>query len=91
MEKKESTCLLFEFITKNPRPHENVLARVGSYLDILLSSMISALVAVTYIWFTGLHPSVMIAIVIFAVLVILRHRGNIKRMIQGTENKIRWI
>ena len=58
---------------------------------VALSSMISALVAVTYIWFTGTHPSVMIAIVIFAVLVILRHRGNIKRMIQGTENKVRWI
>ena len=58
---------------------------------VALSSMVSSLVAVAYIWFAGSHPSVMIAIVIFAVLVILRHRGNIKRMLQGTENKIRWM
>lgn len=56
-----------------------------------LSSMVSALVAVAYICFTGRHPSVVVAIVIFAVLVIIRHSGNIKRMLRGTENKIHWM
>lgn len=56
-----------------------------------LSSMVSAFAAVTYICFTDSHPSVVVAIVIFAVLVFIRHRSNIKRMLCSTENKIRWM
>ena len=56
-----------------------------------LSSMVSALAAVTYIGFTARHPSVVVAIVIFAALVFIRHRSNIKRMLCGTENKISWM
>ena len=56
-----------------------------------LSSMVSALAAASYICITGRHPSVAAAIVIIAALVIMRHRGNIKRMLSGTENKIRWM
>lgn len=56
-----------------------------------LSSMVSSLTAVIYLWLIPAHLSVKVVIVIFAVLVIVRHRANIMRMVQGTENKIHWM
>lgn len=58
---------------------------------VALSSMVSALAAVICLWITSSHLSVRMAIVMFAMLVIIRHSDNIKRMLRGTENKIRWI
>ena len=56
-----------------------------------LSSMLSSIVAMIYLWCTTSDLSVKVAIVIFAVLVIIRHRENIKRMLKGIENKISWM
>ena len=56
-----------------------------------LSSMVSALVAVIYVCLGCRHLSVMAAIVAFAILVILRHKRNIKRMLGGAETKIHWM
>ena len=56
-----------------------------------LSSMVSALAAVAYIWLVADHVSVKAAIVFFALLIILRHHENIQRMIRGTERKIHWM
>lgn len=58
---------------------------------VALSSMLSSLAAVMYLWFTGAHPSVLLAVTFFAALIILRHTDNLRRMRLGTENKIRWM
>ena len=58
---------------------------------VALSSMLSAVSGVIYIWCVSTHPSVTAAAVIFALLIILRHHENVRRMIQGNENKIHWM
>lgn len=56
-----------------------------------LSSMLSAVAVAVYLWLTPAHLSVRVVIVFFALFVIVRHKGNIKRLLTGTENKIRWM
>lgn len=56
-----------------------------------LASILSSLTAVVCVWLDGPQQSVMTATVVFALLVIVRHRANIMRMLQGSENKIHWI
>ena len=56
-----------------------------------LSSMLSSLAAMAYIWSTDAHLSVKIAAAVFAALIIARHHENIARMLQGNERKIRWM
>ena len=56
-----------------------------------LSSMISSLAAVVYLWLSGGEIPVVIAAGIFALLIILRHHENIKRMVRGCERKISWM
>ena len=58
---------------------------------VALSSMSSAVAGVIYIWCVSDNPSVTVAAAIFALLIILRHRENMHRMIQGNENKIHWM
>ena len=58
---------------------------------VALSSMSSAVAGVIYIWCVSDNPSVTVAAAIFALLIILRHRENMRRMIQGNENKIHWM
>lgn len=61
------------------------------YKIVSLSSIVSALVAAVYVCLTGKHPSVMMTIVVFAALIIIRHRGNIRRIRDGSERKIHWM
>ena len=56
-----------------------------------LSSMISACVAVAYVGAIGAGTAVVSTAAICAVLIVLRHSGNIQRMISGTERKISWM
>ena len=56
-----------------------------------LSSMLSALAAMIYIWLCNKPISIIVAVAVFAVLVIARHHSNIKRMLNGTENRVKWI
>ena len=58
---------------------------------VAVSSMSSAVAGVIYIWCVSDNPSVTVAAAIFALLIILRHRENMHRMIQGNENKIHWM
>lgn len=58
---------------------------------IALSSIGSALIATLYVWLSGMSALMIIALVVFDVLIVWRHRKNIKRMIEGTENKISWM
>ena len=56
-----------------------------------LSSIVSSVAALIYICFADSHISVICAAAAFAALILLRHRGNIRRMIAGNERKIHWI
>ncbi len=56
-----------------------------------LSSIVSSVAALIYICFADSHISVICAAAAFAALILLRHRGNIRRIIAGNERKIHWI
>lgn len=55
-----------------------------------LSSMLAAIVAVIYsliVW----DPALIIVVLIMSTFVIYRHRANIKRIINKTEPKVKWL
>ena len=56
-----------------------------------LSSMLSSVGAVVYLWLSGAAAPMVVAAGIFALLIILRHHENIKRMMEGCERKISWM
>ena len=56
-----------------------------------LSSILSSLAAAFFMWVIHAHVSVILAVGIFSALIIVRHHGNIRRMISGTERKISWM
>ena len=58
---------------------------------ISLSSMISALAATIYIFLSTEAKPVQLALVVFSLLIIIRHRKNIERMWKHQENKISWM
>lgn len=72
-------------------PLVTILIALFLFKIVALSSMVSALAAVIYIWSAGAHASIISAITIFAILGIIRQRDNILRMFRGAENKIRWM
>ena len=58
-----------------------------------LSSMCAALASSIYITYMqiGVSTEIIIASWLLTVLVIYRHRSNIKKILDGTENKISWL
>lgn len=58
---------------------------------IALSSALSAVAVTGYVLFIGAELPIAVAVGIFTLLILLRHRGNFLRMAKGTENKIRWM
>jgi glycerol-3-phosphate acyltransferase PlsY len=56
-----------------------------------LSSVISACTAAVYLWLMGAGTAVVSTAAMCAGLIVLRHSGNIRRMIGGTERKISWM
>ncbi len=56
-----------------------------------LSSIISAVAATVFVWLTTGSWKMGGAVVVFAVLIIVRHRKNIAKMIRGEENRIKWM
>ena len=56
-----------------------------------LSSMVSTVAATVYICLQAEALPVKIVQVIFAVLIIVRHRSNIDRILHHCENRISWI
>ena len=56
-----------------------------------LSSMVSTVIVTLYICLQPEAMIIKIVQVIFAVLIIVRHRSNIDRMIHHNENKISWL
>ena len=64
---------------------------LAAFKIVSLSSMVSSAAAVAYVWMLDGHHSLIIATAVFAALIIVRHRGNIQRMLTGTERKISWM
>ena len=58
---------------------------------ISLSSIISAIAVTIYICLQPEVPAVKIVQVIFAVVIVVRHRANIVRMMNHNENTISWL
>ena len=58
---------------------------------IALSSMISAVIAAAYVYFTTDDLLTFGVLTVLALLIVVRHRENIKRIIKGEENKISWM
>lgn len=56
-----------------------------------LSSMIAAIVSSTYISFMQNHWQITLASWMLTILVIYRHRSNIRKIITRTESKISWM
>ena len=56
-----------------------------------LSSMVSSVAAVIFLWVTGASMAVVSTAAVCAVLIILRHHSNIQRLIAGNERKISWM
>ncbi len=53
-----------------------------------LASLMGALIAIVSIWFLDVLIIEQIVVSIIALLLVYQHRGNIKRLIKGKENKI---
>jgi glycerol-3-phosphate acyltransferase PlsY len=56
-----------------------------------LSSMVSAVAATAFVWVTTGSWKVGAALMVFTVLIIVRHRKNIVKMMRGEENRIKWM
>ena len=56
-----------------------------------LSSMVSAVAATTFVWITTGLWRIGAALMVFTVLIIVRHRKNIAKMVRGEENRIKWM
>lgn len=72
-------------------PLATFLAVLYLFKIVALSSMLSAAAGVIYLWRVSTHPSVTTAAACFALLIILRHRDNMRRMLRGNENTIHWM
>ena len=58
---------------------------------IALASSVSAIGATVYILLIKAPHPITIAMGVFTLLILVRHRENFRRMIKGTENKIHWM
>lgn len=56
-----------------------------------LSSMCSAAAVSVFVWTTTKSWMMVAALLVFTVLIIVRHRKNIAKMVRGEENKIKWM
>ncbi|MGL5977695.1 MAG: glycerol-3-phosphate 1-O-acyltransferase PlsY [Erysipelotrichaceae bacterium] len=56
-----------------------------------LSSMITSVFVVFLVGFVSQNIVITIALVLLSALIIFRHRGNIAKIKNGTENKIKWM
>lgn len=72
-------------------PLVTFLTVLAAFRIVSLSSILSSLAAAVYVRVTQAHISVIWATAILAVLILLRHSENIRRIVSGTERKIRWM
>ena len=67
------------------------LAVLAAFKIVSLSSILSSCAAVIYIININIHRSVLWTTAILTVLIVLRHHENIRRLLSGTERKIKWM
>lgn len=67
------------------------LAVLAAVKIVSLSSILSSCAAVIYIININIHRSVLWTTAILTVLIVLRHHENIRRLLSGTERKIKWM
>lgn len=67
------------------------LLTLAAFKIVSLSSIVSSAAALIYICAVDSHTSAVCAVAAFVVLIVLRHKGNIRRLIAGNERRIRWI
>ncbi len=67
------------------------LAVLAASKIVSLSSMLSSVFAVICACVLKVHPSLIFTAVVFSILIIVRHHGNIRRLMSGTERKISWM
>ena len=67
------------------------LAILFLFKIVALSSILSSTLAIFYVWILGGHVSAVVAVALFALVIVIRHRSNLQRMIRGNENKVHWI
>ena len=53
-----------------------------------LASLVALVAIAGWFWFFGMHFSFIVLALLLAVLSLWRHRGNVDRLIHGTENKV---
>lgn len=73
------------------------LAVLGTWLAVVLVTRYSSVAALTaavlapvYAWLLNGRDLMTATILLIVLLVVLRHRGNIERLIRGEETRIRW-
>lgn len=67
------------------------LVMLALFRMVSLSGVLASVFAVIYLCISGAHASILFAAAAYSVLIILRHHDNIRRMLAGTERKIRWM
>ena len=86
---------LFTFVGYSPLvfflPLAVFLAVLYTTKIIAMSSMISSAVAAVYVYLAGDSIPMFGVLTVYALLIIFRHRENIKRILKGEENKISWM
>ncbi len=60
----------------------------GFFRYVSLASMISAVFAVFFSWFIKLSGATTLAVTVMALLLLWRHKENIRRLVSGTESKL---
>ena len=61
---------------------------VAFFRYVSLASMLAALFAVFFSWFLKLGDATTLAIAVMAVLLVWRHKENVRRLVAGTESKL---
>lgn len=64
---------------------------LAAFKIVSASSIVSSVAALIYICAVDSHISTICAVGAFFLLIVLRHSGNIRRLIAGNERKISWI
>lgn len=67
------------------------LLMLAAFRIVSLSSILSSIAALIYVSCAKAHVSVICATAFFVILIVFRHKGNIRRLILGTERKITWM
>lgn len=72
-------------------PLVTFLGILAAFKMVSPASVLSSAAAVVYVWLLGADASLVIAGAVYALLILLRHRENLRRICNGTERKITWL